>query len=119
MAIVSCLETRSRSERTDELVRNYYTDQNPYSVTHPNAKADGDTKGKGVGVGNPNPLPNCNSYGTIGYYNFITGIESGAGCSYDVSQRENSLVRQLYGPQNPYDRVDTSANQKEGQYVVG
>ena len=47
----SCLEKRGIEERSEEIVRSDYNQENPYGPTHPDAMSDGDAQGKGTGHG--------------------------------------------------------------------
>lgn len=118
----TCLEIRSMDERHIEEVRSDYNRYNQYSVTHPNALADGDSKGKGTGHGgHTHWLPNCNgTIGIINYSNFDTNPASGAGNDVDNVTRETAMVRSLYNYENAYSAriVDTTMNVREGQYRV-
>jgi hypothetical protein len=118
--MVSCLETRAITERNIQEARQNYNRENRYSATHPDALATGDRKGKGTGHGGHSHwLPNCNAQmGVFNYSNFDTAFESGAGNDLDNAARNASVTRSLYGPQNPYGHVDTTANRLEGQYVI-
>ena len=120
----SCLEKVSIRGRHEQTVRSEYTRDNQYSATHINAKGgpDADKKGKGTGHnGHGFWLPNCNGQlGVFNYSNFDTNPASGAGNSDDNKARKESMVRSMYNAENPYSAkiVDTSANVREGQYVM-
>lgn len=120
--MISCLEKRSIEERHEELVRNDYNANDPYSVTHKDALAGDDKQGKGTGhKGHTFWLPNCNGQiNVFNYSNFDTAVSSGAGNVDDRNARTVALARSLYNAENPYSvqSVDTSGNIKEGQYVV-
>lgn len=118
----SCLERRSMSERHVEIARSDYQRNNQYSATHPDALATGDAQGKGTGhMGHSHWLPNCNgAIGLINYSNFDTNPASRAGNNDDNLARDVAMARSLYYPGREYSAtlVDTSANVREGQYVV-
>lgn len=120
----SCLEKVSMTTRHEQMVRSYYTRENEYSITHPNALGgpDADEKGKGTGHGGHGHwLPNCNGQlGVFNYSNFDTDVSFGAGNKMDNEKRKESLARSLYNAENPYSAkiVDTTANVREGQYVI-
>ena len=118
----SCLEKRSIEGRHEMMVRSYYTRDNQYSATHPNALATGDSKGKGTGhKGHTFWLPDCNgTLGVFDYSNFDTAISSGAGNIDDNNARKTALARSMYNGENIYSAklVDTSKNVREGQYVI-
>ena len=118
----SCLEKRSIEGRHEMMVRSYYTRDNQYSATHPNALATGDAKGKGTGhKGHTFWLPDCNgTLGVFDYSNFDTAISSGAGNNADNEARKTALARSMVNAENIYSAklVDTSKNVREGQYVI-
>ena len=118
----TCLEKRSMDARHEQEVRSHYQRTNQYSGTHPDALATGDAQGKGTGHGGHSHwLPDCNSQiNVFNYSNFDTALSSGAGNKADNEMRNESIVRSMYGPENPYgpEYVDTSMNVAEGQYVV-
>lgn len=120
----SCLEILSIKERHDEIIRNDYSREDPYNAQHKDALADGDSQGKGTGAGGTRHwLPDCGSFmgvSTFRFDDFDTAPSSHAGNGDDNKARNESFVRSLYTAENNYyDRVlDTSANVREGQYVV-
>lgn len=120
----SCLEILSIEERHEEIIRNDYTREDPYSATHPDALATGDWQGKGTGAGGrQHSIPDCTSFmgtSTFAFDDFDTAPSSNAGNDTDNQKRNESFVRSLYTAENNYyDRqLDTSANVREGQYVV-
>lgn len=118
----TCLEKRSMEERHEEIIRNNYTADNQYNATHPDALATGDAQGKGTGHGGHSHwLPDCNAQPNVfNYSNFDTDPASGAGNDVDNEKRKENMVRSLYSSENQYTEatVDTSANVREGQYVV-
>ena len=141
MAKQSDLERIGISEREQEFVKSPYTydEQTPYSATHPDALADGDSKGKGTGTPLTHlSLQNLNK----GRYDEFRGwgetvntdINNGAGNSYDIEGTKgvdkafqgdagrNYLAFgavNLYNAGNEYGKesVDTS-NAVPGQYWV-
>lgn len=118
----SCLEKRSMEERHEEIVRSDYNQNDPYSGTHKDALADGDSRGKGTGHGGHTFwLPDCSgTLGTFNYSNFDTSPSSNAGNDKDNEARNKAFARSLYNYENQYSAktVDTSANVLEGQYMV-
>ena len=122
----TCLEKRGMDERSEEIVRSDYNQENPYGPTHPDAISDGDPQGKGTGHGGHNAwLPDCTKPNNmIDYSNFDT---SNGGGEYDikgrndVGGRERSLARSMYNQENQYgaNLVNTSENVAQGQYYVG
>lgn len=120
--MISCLEKRSIEERHEEIVRNDYNANDPYSVTHKNALAGDDKQGKGTGhQGHTFWLPNCNGQiNTFNYSNFDTSLQSNAGNSDDRKARNTALTRSLYNAENCYSvqSINTSNNVMEGQYVI-
>lgn len=120
----SCLEIISIQERHDEIIRNDYNREEQYNAQHPDALATGDTQGKGTGAGgNQHWLPDCTSFigtSTFRFDDFDTAPSSNAGNDTDNTARKNSFVRSLYTAENNYyeRKLDTSANVREGQYVV-
>lgn len=120
----SCLEIISINERHEEIIRNDYTREDQYSATHEDALATGDAQGKGTGAGgNQHWLPDCSAFigtSTFRFDDFDTAPSSHAGNDADNKARNDSFVRSLYTAENNYyDRtIDTSANVREGQYVV-
>ena len=122
----TCLEKQGIEERSEEIVRSDYNQEDPYGPTHPDAVSDGDAQGKGTGHGGHNAwLPDCNKPNNmIDYSNFDT--ENGGGLydikgRNDVGGRERSLARSLYNKENPYgaNLVNTSENIAQGQFYVG
>ncbi|MBP5457491.1 MAG: hypothetical protein J6Y37_13445 [Paludibacteraceae bacterium] len=120
--MVTCLESVSRQERKEEIVRNDYNAKNQYNAQHKNARATGDSKGKGTGHGGHSHwLPNCKgTLGVFNYSNFDTAYKSGAGNNVDNQTRKVAMARSLYTPNKQYSMkiVDTSANVREGQYKM-
>lgn len=120
--MVTCLESVSRQERNQEIIRSDYQRNNQYSATHPDARATGDAQGKGTGHGGHSFwLPNCSgTLGIINYSNFDTAPSSGAGNDVDNATRQVAMARSLYNYENAYSAriVDTSMNLREGQYRV-
>lgn len=117
----SCLETISRQERQEEIVRNDYNKDDKYSSVHPDAMATGDRMGRGTGSSHSFWLPNCSgTIGSFNYSNFDTSLSSGAGNDLDNEARNTAMTRSLYNPDYQYSAklVDTSANVLEGQYRV-
>ena len=116
----SCLEIYSMEERHIEEIRSDYQRSNQYSATHPNALSTGDSKGKGTGHGGHSHwLPNCMSQmGVFNYSNFDTALSSHAGNDADNAARLESITRSLYGPENQYGMIDTTANRLEGQFSL-
>ena len=122
----TCLEKRGMDERSEEIVRSDYNQENPYGPTHPDAISDGDPQGKGTGHGGHNAwLPDCTKPNNmIDYSNFDT---SNGGGEYDikgrndVGGRERSLARSMYNQENQYgaNLVNTSENVAQGQYYIG
>lgn len=119
----SCMEYESMNARHTQEARSDYQRNNQYSALHKDAKSDGDIFGKGTGHGGHGHwLPNCKgTIGVINYSNFDTAITSGAGNCDDNRAREISLARSVYNDNNVYSSllVNTSANVREGQYVMG
>jgi len=122
----SCLEKRGIEERSEEIVRSDYNQENPYGPTHPDALSDGDAQGKGTGHGGHTAwTPDCTKpTSTIDYSNFDT--ENGGGLydikgRNDIGGREKSLARSVYNKENQYgaNLVNTSENIAQGQYYVG
>lgn len=118
----TCLEIRSMDERHIEEVRSDYNRYNQYSLTHPDAIADGDKLGRGtLHGGHSHYLPNCNgTIGIINYSNFDTNPASHAGTNVDNEVRETAMARSLYNYEKAYSAriVDTAMNVREGQYRV-
>lgn len=120
----SCLEILSIKERHNEIIRSDYNKENQYSATHPDALATGDWQGKGTGAGGrQHSLPDCTSFtgaSVFKFDDFDTAPSSHAGNNKDNEKREESFVRSLYTAENNYYNrvIDTSANVREGQYVV-
>lgn len=118
--MVSCLESVSKQERHEEIVRNDYNINDQYNVMHPNALAGDDTKGKGTGhKGHMYWLPDCT--GTLGsfiYSNFDT--MGNAGNIDDRTAREIALARSLYNSTYRYNEqlINTSGNIMDGQYQM-
>lgn len=133
----SCLEQTAIAKRKTELVRNDYQKEDPYSSTHPNALNTDpnnlDEKGKGTASGGHTAWkPQCNptfdgSQNAISYANFDTtrggNLYDAEGCRYngteDSAGRRFLFLQSKYNPDSPYSAVsvDTTANQREGQYV--
>lgn len=120
--MISCLEKVSMEERHEEITRNDYNINNPYSSLHKNALAGDDTKGKGTGhPGHGFWLPDCSGVlGAINYSNFDTHISSEAGNVDDRRARTTALVRSLYSADNQYSAqaITTNKNVMDGQYVM-
>lgn len=123
----SCLEQIGIEQRHISQARSEYTRENQYDVNHVNAKATGDMKGKGTnGGGMSFWLPDCGSFITAGliskfrFDDFDTALDSDPGCSTDQEARKTSLARSMYNGETQYTAalVDTSANVREGQYVM-
>lgn len=104
------------------MVRNDYHRDNRYSVTHPDAIADGDMNGKGTGHGGHSfYLPDCNgTLNMIKYSNFDTSANSNAGNNTDNRTRKDAMVRSLYNSNNQYgvNSVNTDISRAAGQYQV-
>ena len=118
--MVSCLESVSREERHEEIIRNDYQRDNEYNETHEDARAGGKL-GRGTGGGHTHWLPNCTgALGVFNYSNFDTNPASEAGTDVDNETRTLAMVRSLYKPTRMYSEnlVDTSLNVREGQYRV-
>ena len=122
----TCLEKRGIEERSNEIVRSDYTQDNPYGATHPDALSDGDPQGKGTGSGGHTAwLPDCTKpMGQIDYSNFDTfngGGEYDINGRNDIGGRNRSIARSMYNSENPYgaDLVNTSENIAQGQFFVG
>ena len=124
----SCLEKIGIEQRHISQARSEYTrGDNEYSETHPNALATGDARGKGTGGGGMSFwLPDCSSFITAGlvsqfrFDDFDTALESNPGNSTDQEARRTSLARSMYNGETQYSAqlIDTSANVREGQYVM-
>ena len=118
----SCLEKRGIEQRHVELARQDYSSNNPYSATHPDARATGDSRGKGTGHGGHSYwLPDCNGQmGVFNYSNFDTDPSSGAGNNIDNETRDEALKRSMYNDKRYYSArlVDTTRNRREGQYYL-
>lgn len=119
----SCLEKRGIDERHNEIVRNDYNIEDPYSSTHSDALSDGDALGKGTGHGGHTySIPDCTKpTTTIDYSNFDTFNGGGL---YDIKGRNGiggrdwatsiSLYNQNY--QYSANLINTEANINDGQY---
>ena len=127
--MVSNLENFAIVERQTTRQRMVYDGlENVYNASHPNALSTGDLHGKGTGHSGhghwlPNQQSSISTMNNINYSNFDTAdntglARTGAGNLTDYNARIQALNRQLYGPQNPYESIDTSRNRHEGQYVV-
>lgn len=120
--MISCLESVSRQERHEEIVRNDYNINNQYNASHPNARGGTDTKGKGTGHhGHSYWLPDCTGVlGSFNYSNFDTQMFDKAGNIDDINARKIALARSLYNDTNRYDEriIDTTGNIMEGQYQM-
>jgi hypothetical protein len=134
----TCLEKTGINKRNDELVRNDYQKNDPYSATHEDAlnkdENNLDDKGKGTGSGGHTAFkPSCNpsidgSQNMIDYSNFDTtrggNLYDVEGCEYNgtskMAGRRFELLQNTYNKENPYGAtsVDTSLNQEDGQYIV-
>lgn len=123
----SCLERIGMEQRHISEARSEYTRNDQYDITHPNALATGDAKGKGTGGGGMSFwLPDCGSFITAGlvsqfrFDDFDTALESNPGNSTDQKARHTSLARSMYNGEKQYsvELIDTSANVREGQYVM-
>lgn len=112
----TCLEKVSMEKRHEQIVRSDYSRNEQYSETNLGKNR------KGLpGTGHSHWLPNCNgTIGMINYSNFDTSYKSDIGNPDDKTAREKSMVRSLYTAENPYSKkiIDTSANVREGQYVM-
>lgn len=126
----TCLEKRGMDERSQEIVRSDYNQENPYSATHPDALAENDDpQGKGSGSGGHTAfLPDCTKpTGMIDYTNFDTSPDMKIGGIYDrkgrndVGGREKAIASSMYNYLQPYgaDLVNTEQNIADGQYYVG
>jgi len=72
------------AERDRLLPRNDFSpDAYNYSLTHPDALADGDENGRGTGV-------------------FLDIYNQNAGTRQDIDERINDVKINKYGPNNPY-----------------
>lgn len=120
--MVSCLESVSKQERHEEIVRNDYNINDQYSALHPNALGGSDTKGKGTGhPGHFYWLPDCTGVlGAINYSNFDTQNFDKAGNVDDRKARKTALSRSMYNAQHRYDEqlINTAGNIMEGQYQM-
>lgn len=119
----SCLEKRGIEERSQEIVRSDYNEENPYGPTHPDAISDGDAQGKGTNHGGHSAfLPDCTKpLNMIDYSNFDT--ENGGGIydiegRNDIGGRNRSLARSMYNKEYQYGAtlINTEENVKQGQY---
>ena len=121
----TCLENRGYTERHKEIVKNEYTKDDQYSVTHKDALSDGDAQGKGTGHGgHTHWLPDCTKPTTaFDYSNFDTteggGLYDIEGRN-DVGGRKRMLSYCLYNENEQYGptSVDTSINVADGQCVI-
>ena len=116
----TCLEKKGIEARHEGLVRNDYTQNDEYSVLHPDAISDGDPLGKGTGGGHTHWTPDCSKPSAIDYRNFDT-INGGG--LYDIEGRNGVGGRNflknisLYNENYEYgpNLVDTSLNVADGQ----
>ena len=125
MAKQSNLEKKALEKRHEELVRNDYQTNDPYSSQHPDAVSDGDPLGKGTNHGgHTHYLPDDSKPTTmIDYSNFDTfngGGEYDIDGRNDIGGRKKLMTINIYNQDNAYglDSVDTSANVADGQYVT-
>lgn len=81
MAKKKALLNDSTPFREQNLKRNIYSKTNEYSISHPNAMSDGDTKGRGEKNGQ-------------------------VGTSVDIAMRNRLLAKNKYSKDTPYDSVD-------------
>lgn len=120
----SCLEVVSIKARHTQMARSDYNREDQYTATHPDALATGDAQGKGTNAGGHHFwLPDCSTYnGTsvFRYDDFDTGVNSGAGNNVDNEMRTKCLARSMYNGEQQYSAVsvDSSANIREGQFVL-
>ena len=121
----TCLEKRGMDERSEEIVRSDYSQENPYGPTHPDAISDGDPQGKGTGGSHTHWLPDCTKpTNMIDYSNFNTFDGGG---EYDIKGRngiggrERALTQSIYNQENQYgaELVNTAENVAQGQYYIG
>ena len=120
--MISCLESVSKQERHEEIIRNDYNINDQYSASHPNARGGSDTKGKGTGhSGHTYWLPDCTgTLGSFNYSNFDTYSYEKAGNIDDRNARKNALTRSLYNSEYRYEErlINTAGNVMEGQYQM-
>lgn len=118
----SCLEIRSMDARHTQIVRSDYQITNPYINISANLNTVKDLTMKGNMRGHGLPwLPDCHAViNDFTRFNFDTDPASNFGNLADQDARLRMLAtgRSLYSPERPYVAPDTSANVREGQYVV-
>lgn len=125
----SYLESEANLERQNEIVRNNYNDDTPYSENHPDALSDGDPLGKGTGNDWKAPNRPHDGVGANGVvvnknrYEYAIDTAGGGG-SYDIDGRNNvggrnrNVARNLYNPDNEYPGGLAIDETIPGQYVV-
>lgn len=115
----SCLEKKGIEQRSVEIVRSDYNENDQYSSQHENALGSDDIHGKGSNHGgHSHYLPDCTQpQGKMNYSNFDT---LNGGSSVDVETRRQSMVRSVYNADYQYgaNLVNTEENLKQGQFQL-
>lgn len=118
----SCLEIRSMDARHTQIIRSDYQMTSPYTNLTANLNTVKDLTMKGNMQGHADPwLPDCHAtINDFTKYSFNVDISSNFGNLADQAARTAmlSIGHSMYSPDRPYGNIDTSANVREGQYVV-
>lgn len=118
--MVSCLEIRSIDARHTQIVRSDYQATSPYTNITGNMNTIKDLTMKGVlNAGHGHWLPDCHAQiNDFTRFNFDVDPDSNRGNLADQEARTTAMARSVYSALQPYSNIDTSANVREGQYVI-
>lgn len=117
----TCLENNGIEERSIEIVKNEYNENNEYGLGHENAIANGDKKGKGNGSnGHTHYLPDCSKPKTMmDYSNFDTYSEAGSSFDIngrnDIGGRKKNIMMSKYNKENQYGAHLINTSNNKGQ----